>query len=111
MQRRELVARFWNPGLFCTIVLLYALATPSGYAQPRLVAWGDFSAGTNVPTGISDIRAIATGPSYGLLLRSNGTVMAWGNNTAGQTNLPGGLNNIKAVAAGEYHCLALRSNG
>src|SRR5882724_13389699 len=97
---------FWHG-----VILFSALSISCGQAQPRLVAWGDFSAGTNTPTGITDIRSIAVGPSYGLLLRSNGTVVAWGSGSFGQTNVPVGLSSVTAIAAGAGHCLALRSNG
>jgi alpha-tubulin suppressor-like RCC1 family protein len=39
------------------------------------------------------------------------SVVAWGDNTAGQTNVPASATNITAVAAGGFFNLALRSNG
>jgi hypothetical protein len=91
--------------------MLAVFGALNAHGQPRIVAWGDFSSGTNIPTGIMDIRTIAAGPAYGLLLRSNGTVIAWGDNSSGQTNVPPGLTSVAAIAAGANHCLALRSNG
>ena len=46
-----------------------------------------------------------------MVLRADGTVVAWGNNSNGQTNVPPGLSNVVAIAAGFYHCLALRNDG
>src|SRR5690606_27282758 len=40
-----------------------------------------------------------------------GTVVAGGDNRAGQGVVPEGLNNIVAIAAGEWHNLALRADG
>jgi hypothetical protein len=51
-----------------------------------------------------------SGCSHNLALRSDGTVVAWGNNTYGQTNVPPGLSNVIAVAAGAWHSLALRAD-
>jgi hypothetical protein len=46
-----------------------------------------------------------------VLLRTNYSVVAWGDNIAGQTDVPPGLTNAIALAAGRYHSLALRSDG
>jgi len=54
---------------------------------------------------------IAGGGSHSLLLKSDGTVVAWGDNSAGQTNVPTGLSNVVSVAAGQNHSLALRFDG
>jgi len=35
-----------------------------------------------------------------LVLRSNGTVVAWGYNSQGETDVPPGLTNIVAIAGG-----------
>ena len=39
------------------------------------------------------------------------TVVAWGNNSAGQTNVPVGLSGVTAIAAGGEHTVALKGNG
>jgi alpha-tubulin suppressor-like RCC1 family protein len=44
-------------------------------------------------------------------LRSDGTVLAWGDSFYGQTAVPAGLNDAIAISAGPLHSLALRSNG
>ncbi|NBQ56687.1 MAG: hypothetical protein EBU36_08655, partial [Verrucomicrobia bacterium] len=46
-----------------------------------------------------------------LALRADGTVVAWGNNDAGQTEVPAGLDRVVGISAGLYHNVALRADG
>lgn len=92
---------------------------------------GQLGNGTNADStypvqasGITDAIAVA-GAVYGnhtLVLRSNGTVMAFGSNSNGQlgngstvdSNVPvpvTGLTGIVAIAAGRWHSVALRNDG
>ncbi len=79
-----------------------------------LVAWGynDYGQAT-VPVGLTNIIAMAAGTSHNLVVRGDGTVVAWGRDDGyyGYTSVPVGLSNITAVAAGSGHSLALRSEG
>ena len=78
----------------------------------RAKAWGNDSYGqTNVPTGLTNAVAIASGSYHGLALKNDSTVTAWGYNALGQTSVPSNLTNAVAVAAGFYHSLALRADG
>jgi alpha-tubulin suppressor-like RCC1 family protein len=111
-------------------------------APGRVLAWGSdgFSqlgdGGTNVdrptPAAVtgsavaSNVIAVAAGGGHSLALRSDGSVHAWGWDSAGQLG-DGGTNTnqgapiavsglgpgsgVVAVAAGGYHSLALRSDG
>jgi alpha-tubulin suppressor-like RCC1 family protein len=121
-----------------------ALAQVHGHAagtlpiinQKTIASWGaDGSgqlgigtAGGNVthPTQItvlgSGIVQVAAGPSWGLALRSDGTVWGWGAGISGNLGYPNigfstvpiqvpGLSNIVAVSAGINQGLALRSDG
>ena len=45
------------------------------------------------------------------MLKSDGTVIAWGLNYSGQTDVPVGLTGVVAIAAGWTHSLALKSDG
>lgn len=54
---------------------------------------------------------IAAGANHSLLLRADGTVVAWGDNSKGQSTVPTGLNDVIAIAAGDQHSLALKSDG
>jgi alpha-tubulin suppressor-like RCC1 family protein len=76
-----------------------------------------------VVSGWNDIVAVAAGGYHSLALKSDGTVLGWGNNGSNQIGLPtattylaipapiAGLNNIVAIAAGSFHSLALKSDG
>ena len=57
--------------------------------------------------------AIAVGAYHSLALRSNGTLIARGQNTSGQTNIPTGLGltNVIAIAAAANYNFALKSMG
>jgi alpha-tubulin suppressor-like RCC1 family protein len=84
---------------------------------------GSFCSTTPVPvSGLSGVTAIAGGGNQSLALLSNGTVMAWGENKAGQlgdgttngSDVPvpvSGLSGVVAIAAGFSHSLALLGNG
>ncbi|MGW2425904.1 RCC1 domain-containing protein [Streptomyces sp. NPDC001709] len=71
---------------------------------------------------LTGVVAIAAGSHHGLVLRSNGTVVAWGANIDGQlgngsntnSNTPvqvSGLGAVTAIAAGNFHSLAALSDG
>ncbi len=81
------------------------------FTNGTVAAWGNNSDGsTNVPAGLSNVIAIASGTEHGLALKADGTVVGWG----GQDNtgvIPSGINDAAAIAAGLDHSLILRSNG
>ena len=58
--------------------------------------------------GTNKVVAIAAGPSHGLALMTNQTVIGWGTGTATNTS---GRSNIVAIAAGYLHSLVLNQNG
>jgi alpha-tubulin suppressor-like RCC1 family protein len=68
-----------------------------------------------VPAGLSGVKEVAAGnaTSFSLALKSDGTVVAWGDNQAGETTVPAGLSGVKEVAAGNAtsFSLALKSDG
>src|SRR5438874_2276504 len=72
--------------------------------------WPHDGQGT-VPSGLSSVIAIAAGWAHSLVLKSDGTVVAWGSNYYGQCAVPNRLSGVIAIAAGAYHRLALKSDG
>ena len=72
--------------------------------------------------GLTGVVAIAAGSMHTLALKSDGTVLAWGDNSQGklgdgtttQRNSPvpvPGLTGVVAIAVGDYHSVALKSDG
>ena len=59
----------------------------------------------------TNVYSICAGLSDSLVLRSDGTLFAWGKNYYGQTNIPASATNIVAIAAGDDHFVALRADG
>ena len=77
-----------------------------------LTAWGENGWGEcNVPRGLTNVVAVATGLAHSLALCADGTVVAWGDFDNGGCNVPAGLSNVVALAAGDDHSLALRDDG
>ena len=89
-------------------------------SQTKIIAWGDNTYGqTDVPTGLTNVVAIAQGGMHVLALNSDGTVTAWGYNYTwttpvtyeGQATPPPGLSNVVAISAGYDSSLALKNDG
>lgn len=83
-----------------------------------VILWG-YDKNPGVPVAASNVVAAAIGggltpnepAAHQLVLRDDGTVVAWGANTSEQLNIPAAAGNLVAVAAGGGHCLALRDDG
>src|ERR1017187_5782766 len=113
-----------------------ARASGPGINRNAVVSWGSNNIGElgdgtftsrSLYGGVSGLGSgivqIAAGSSFGLALRSDGTVWAWGSNGAGQLGngtvtsaqttpvQVTGLSGVVAVAAGTDQSLALRSDG
>jgi len=89
----------------CVVTCTAATAAAGG-----LRAWGQDYDGqvTGLPAG-QDYTAIAAGDAHGLALRSDGTIVAWGQNDDGECNVPAGT--YKAIGAGADFSLAIRNDG
>jgi hypothetical protein len=108
MQARRITNFVSKASLTGLCLLLFSLVLVN--AGNYVAAWGDDTYGqTNVPPSATNVMAIAAGYSYSLALKSDGTVIAWGQ--AGYTNVPAGLSNVVAIAAGIGQSLALKSDG
>jgi alpha-tubulin suppressor-like RCC1 family protein len=88
-----------------------------------VLAVGNSQGGTesSVPASLSNIVSISTlgwapiqpeggAPihAFSLALKSNSTVVGWGDNSCKQATPPAGLDGVIAVAAGGFHSLALK---
>src|SRR5258705_302787 len=71
----------------------------------NVVSWGA-QVIPNVEPGTRFIK-IAAGFWYSLALKSDGTIVAWGNNEYDQSTVPAGLNGVVAIATGLDLSLAL----
>lgn len=80
-----------------------------------VVGWGR-GPNTDIPSGLTNVEAIATSsfyrvPIHSLALLGDGTVVGWGDNWHNQADGSlAGTGNI-AIAAGSGHSLALKTNG
>jgi alpha-tubulin suppressor-like RCC1 family protein len=77
------------------------------------VMWTSNDSGPLIVDGgqFTDVIAMATGMSFTVRLKKDGTVTAVGNRLLGQTDVPRGVNSVQAIAAGMHHTLALRNDG
>ena len=74
----------------------------------RLAAWGDKSHDKSTPLpGLTNVVAADGYEGQTVVLRSDGTVVAWGS----VANAPADLTNVVMVGAGYYHNSALRADG
>jgi hypothetical protein len=78
-------------------------------AGNQVIAWD--ASQTTVPADLTNAIAIAAGGAGNAALKSDGTIVAWGDNYSGQTNFPPGLRDVVAIAAGGMHSLALKADG
>ena len=58
------------------------------------------------PTGLANVVSVATGSFHFLALKTDGTVVGWGENTYGQSTTTG-LNHIWAITAAYYQSVGL----
>ncbi len=75
----------------------------------KVVVWGTY--GISPPAGLDGVISAAGGWAHVTALKGDGTVVAWGDNSARQLNVPAGLNSVVAIAVGGEHNVALRADG
>ena len=91
-----------------------SIEQPAGVALPprRVVAWGNNNSGqTNLPSGLSGVKAIAAGGSQSLVLKQDGTLATWGSHTYGHAAIAPSLVGIRAIVADSSFSAALLEDG
>jgi len=92
--------------VFCLSVFWSAGQASAFY----MAGWGhNYSGQSIVPDG-NDFIAVSAAKSYGVAVKSDGSLIAWGANGYGQCNVPDG-NDFIAVSTASDHALALRRDG
>lgn len=101
---------FFGPAVAVTAQFKYLVLRADGkVAVDPSVANDPFPLPINVPPpGLSGVVAVDVGDYSALALKSDGTVVGWGNNQNGEANIPVGLSNVVAISTYERGCLALR---
>jgi Regulator of chromosome condensation (RCC1) repeat/F5/8 type C domain len=118
-----------NPVTFLTGVTAIAVGGSHSLAlksDGTVVGWGNnqngqvtgtantispYTSVANPVTLVEGVTAIAAGGAHSLALKSDRTVVGWGQNNFGQTTIPAGLSDVIAIVAGGSHSLALKSDG
>ena len=92
------------------LAVLASIGGASSAPADELRAWGQDASGqvSDLPVG-ADYVAIAAGDEHGLARKSDGTVVAWGQNGDGQCDVPSGT--YEVIGAGARFSLAVRSGG
>ena len=81
--------------------------------EGKVIAWGDNNSGqTNVPAGLTGVKAIAAGGTFAVALKSDGSVIVWGDNSAHVKDVPAAAQSgVVGIAAGLGCVFALKSDG
>jgi len=108
-RRRETGNRSLAWATYFVSLIIFCTGIRAEWVDGRAICWNCFPSTTNadLPAGLTDIVAIASGVSQNLALRKDGTVVSWGRNT----NPPPALSNVVAIAAGNGQSLALKRGG
>ena len=90
--------------LIVLILSAIAFLFPTLACASSVVSWSNMA----TPNAeLKNIVAITAGEQHSLALKSDGSIVGWGGNWAGQATPPAG-NNFVAIAAGGEHSLALK---
>ena len=95
----------WLVGSALSLMICISCQT-NAFATGRVVVWGGNTLNGTAdvpypPAGLTDVVAIAVQTQFALALKSNGTVVGWGNNGNGQTNIPPNVTNVVAITRSE----------
>lgn len=89
---------------------IFPLERPTRSGEVHVWGW---NGGITPPEGLTNVVQITSGNGCEVALKTDGTLLAWGNTDKGRINLPPGLSSIVQVNmnSGGIHGLALRENG
>ena len=87
-----------------TVLAAFGAGAPGGAA-------GSNYGQSTVPADIGEVRAATGGFGHSVVVRTDGSVRAWGLNSYGQTNVPAGLALVTGISAGLYHNAAVSAGG
>jgi hypothetical protein len=99
--------------LLVLVIVEMALAGIASGAQ-QVISWGMTFLGettTNTPPGLSNVVAVETVPALNMVLFTNGTVTAWGDDAQGQLEAIGQLTNLASISGGFSDVLGLTRDG
>lgn len=57
------------------------------------------------------ISALAAGEAFSVAVKSDGSVVVWGDRRQGQSEVPAGLAGVRGIAAGAAHVVAVKADG
>src|SRR4051812_39026679 len=106
-------AKFGGRFILIGILTLTWLVPPISSRATQVFSWGrNYYGQLDVPSNLTNAIAIGAGYQHCLALRSDGTVVGWGQNTNGQTTIPASVsNNVVAIRSGYSHNLAQLNDG
>lgn len=64
-----------------------------------------------MPDGLASVAQVSAATVHTCALRTNGTVICWGDNSEGESTVPSGLSSVVEVSAGGYHTCARKTDG
>jgi len=92
------------------IPLALGAISPANASSLNIIGWGSNQYNQlNFPSGLTDVVAIAAGGWHNIALKSDGTVVGWGNYLG--SDVPADLTGVIAIDGGAYHNLALKGDG
>jgi hypothetical protein len=94
-----------------TPVTIAATSTSATATFNEFMAPGTITTGSFTLSQFVGVKSVAAGDFHTVALKNDGTVVAWGDNGAGQTTVPSGLSGVTAIAAGTSHTVALKKDG
>jgi hypothetical protein len=109
------------PSLIAFVLTLFLpIISLAATTNTQVVAWGagkiindksTYNWGQSIiPASLTNAVQVAGGQLHSLALKADGSLAAWGDDSAGETDVPPGTDYV-AIACGANHSLALQNNG